>query len=43
VEELFPGFKVFLDATEQKIPRPRYKGKRRTYYSGKKKRHTVKT
>ena len=43
VEELFPGFKAFLDATEQKIPRPRDKGKRRTHYSGKKKRHTVKT
>ncbi len=43
VEELFPGFKAFLDATEQEIPRPRDKGKRRTHYSGKKKRHTVKT
>ena len=43
VEGLFPGFKAFLDATEQEIPRPRDKGKRRTHYSGKKKRHTVKT
>ncbi len=43
VEALFPGFKAFLDATEQEIPRPRAKGKRRTHYSGKKKRHTVKT
>jgi len=43
VEVLFPGFKAFLDATEQEIPRPRDKGKRRTHYSGKKKRHTVKT
>lgn len=43
VEALFPGFKAFLDATEQEIPRPRGKGKRRTHYSGKKKRHTVKT
>jgi len=43
VEALFPGFKAFLDATEQEIPRPRDKGKRRTHYSGKKKRHTVKT
>ena len=43
VEELFPGFKAFLDATEQEIPRPRDKAKRRTHYSGKKKRHTVKT
>jgi len=43
VEALFPGFKAFLDATEQEIPRPGAKGKRRTHYSGKKKRHTVKT
>jgi hypothetical protein len=43
VEAFFPGFKAFLDATEQKIPRPKAKGKRRTHYSGKKKRHTVKT
>ena len=43
VEELFPGFKAFLDATEQEIPRPGDKGKRRTHYSGKRKRHTVKT
>ena len=43
VESLFPGFKAFLDATEQEIPRPGDKGKRRTHYSGKKKRHTVKT
>ena len=43
VEELFPGFKAFLDATEQEIPRPGNKAKRRTHYSGKKKRHTVKT
>ena len=43
VEELFPGFKAFLDATEQEIPRPKNKRKRKTHYSGKKKRHTVKT
>jgi len=43
VEELFPGFKAFLDATEQEIPRPKDKRKRRTHYSGKRKRHTVKT
>jgi len=43
VEALFPGFKAFLDATEQEIPRPKDKAKRRTHYSGKKKRHTVKT
>ena len=43
VEEHFPGFQAFLDATEQEIPRPGNKCKRRTHYSGKKKRHTVKT
>jgi len=43
IEELFPGFKAFLDATEQEILRPKNKGKRKTHYSGKKKRHTVKT
>jgi len=40
---MFPGFKAFLDATEQEIPRPKAKRKRKTHYSGKKKRHTVKT
>lgn len=43
VEEWFPGFKAFLDATEQEIPRPKNRRKRKTHYSGKKKRHTVKT
>jgi len=43
VEAVFPGFKAFLDATEQEIPRPKSKRKRKTHYSGKKKRHTVKT
>ena len=43
VEAVFPGFKAFLDATEQEIPRPKSKSKRKTHYSGKKKRHTVKT
>ena len=43
VEAFFPGFKAFLDATEQEIPRPKAKGKRKTHYSGKRKRHTVKT
>jgi hypothetical protein len=43
IEAMFPGFKAFLDATEQEIPRPKAKRKRRTHYSGKKKRHTVKT
>jgi hypothetical protein len=43
VEAVFLGFKAFLDATEQEIPRPKSKRKRKTHYSGKKKRHTVKT
>ena len=43
LEELFPGLKAFLDATEQEIPRPGDRERRRTHYSGKKKRHTVKT
>lgn len=43
VEEFFPGFKAFIDATEQEIPRPKDSKKRKSHYSGKKKRHTVKT
>ncbi len=42
VELYFPGFRTFIDATEQEIPRPKNKGRRKSYYSGKKKRHTVK-
>jgi hypothetical protein len=43
IEAVFPGFRAFLDTTEQEIPRPQAKRKRKTYYSGKKKRHAVKT
>ena len=43
VEQYFPGFLSFIDCTEQQIPRPNNKRKRKAYYSGKKKRHTVKT
>jgi hypothetical protein len=43
VEAMFPGFKAFLDATEQEIPRPKAKRKRKTHYSGKRKKHTLKT
>jgi hypothetical protein len=43
VEENFPGFKAFIDATEQEIPRPKNKRKSKSYYSGKKKKHTIKT
>jgi hypothetical protein len=37
VEEYFTGFLAFIDSTEQQIPRPIDKRKRKTYYSGKKK------
>ena len=42
VEKYFPGFMAFIDCTEQQIPRPVDKDRRKMYYSGKKKRHTVK-
>lgn len=39
----YPQLRVVIDATEQCIPRPKDKDKQRFYYSGKKKRHTIKT
>jgi hypothetical protein len=36
IEAMFPEFKAFIDATEQEIPRPQNKTKRKTHYSGKK-------
>src|SRR3954452_10041894 len=39
VEKYFPGFLAFIDTSEQQIPRPKNKMKRKAYYSGKKKRH----
>lgn len=42
VEEYFPGFLSFIDCSEQPIPRPKNRLRRRLYYSGKKKKHTVK-
>ena len=42
VEQHFPGFIAFTNCTEQQIPRPKNKERRRMYYSGKKKRHTIK-
>ncbi len=42
VEKYFPGFLAFIDSTEQQIPRPVDKSRRKMYYSGKKKRHAVK-
>jgi hypothetical protein len=44
VERYFPGFKAFIDSSEQEIPRPENKRRRKSFfYSGKKKKHTVKT
>ncbi|HSF00005.1 MAG TPA: transposase family protein [Nitrososphaeraceae archaeon] len=44
VEKYFPEFKAFIDVTEQEIQRPaKDKKRKKDYYSGKKKRHTVKT
>ena len=43
VEKYFPGFIAFIDSTEQQIPRPIDNKRKKEYYSGKKKRHTVKT
>ena len=40
--ELFPELKAMIDGTEQEIPRPKNRKKRKTHYSGKKKKHTVK-
>ncbi len=42
LQELFPELIVITDGTEQQIPRPKNKKKRKTHYSGKKKKHTVK-
>ena len=43
VEKCFPGFMAFMDCTEHQIPRPKNKTAIETYFSGKKKKHTVKT
>jgi hypothetical protein len=43
VKKYFPGFLAFIDSTEQQqIPRPVNRERRKIFYSGKKKRHTVK-
>jgi hypothetical protein len=41
IEKYFPGFMAFTDCTEQPIPRPKKEKKRKLYYSGKKKKHTL--
>ena len=42
VEQYFPGFMAFTDCSEQPIPRPKNRLRRRLYHSGKRKKHTVK-
>ncbi len=42
VEKYFPGFIAFTDCTEQQIPRHKDNKRRKVYYSGKKKKYTVK-
>ncbi len=43
VEKYFPDLMAFIQCTEQQqIPRPVDKNRRKMYYSGKKKRHTIK-
>ncbi len=43
VEKYFPGFLSFIDCTEQyQVPRPENKRRKKMYYSGKKKIHSIK-
>lgn len=43
VDKYFTGFIASIDCTEQQqIPRPTDKNKRKMFYSGMKKRHTIK-
>ena len=42
LQVFFPDFYAITDATEQQISRPKDKHKRKTHYSGKKKKHTIK-
>ena len=42
VNKYFPGFLAFTDSTEQQIPRPKDNKRRKSFYSSKKKRHTIK-
>lgn len=42
LQESFPELIAITDGTEQPIPRPKDRQKRKTHYSGKKKRHTLK-
>jgi hypothetical protein len=42
VETHFQGFMSFINSAEQQIPRPTDNKRKTMFYSGKKKRHTVK-
>lgn len=41
LQQFFPDLIAITDGTEQQIPRPKNKKKRKTHYSGKKKKYTV--
>ena len=41
IQQLFPELIAITDGTEQPIPRPKDRKKKKTHYSGKKKKHTV--
>ncbi len=41
IQQFFPELIAITDGTEQQIPRPKNKKKRKTHYSGKKKKHTI--
>jgi len=41
IQQFFPDLIAITDGTEQQIPRPKNRTKRKTHYSGKKKKHTV--
>ena len=41
LQQFFPDLIAITDGAEQQIPRPKDKRKRKTHYSGKKKKHTV--
>lgn len=43
LEEIIPGLAVLIDASEQQIYRPQDNQTQKKYYSGKAKRHTMKT
>lgn len=44
LQQIYPELaELIIDATEQQIPRPKNKRRRKSYYSGRKKKHTLKT